>query len=469
MLTLRSVKIKIVFGALVLFSGACSDSPRGKLWGVLVSGLPSQITTKEYRGNVTYYVLKQTHEPILRKDDGQNYTSRLLNKWSRSIDYTRYVLCPNMSLSFTEKDQFSAEFFAKHINTVTKRFDPAFSVTAVDRCFEVKFAQPRKSYADFLSLYENAPTLKQSNDIEIGLGAFYVKEIKSDAITLARKEPIRNGYNKIVLYEYQGAKDPRLQNRDIKDFNLIPDFDIPKWALDEYIGFVNMELRSMLLIINHPDLSMREAIYNCADVRELRKSYFPQKNNFFDIQNILPVGVFGAKAGVPRQECSVKYQRELSKTSLVFANWMHGNNVELNNFAKKFSLRTGADLKVVDFVPRELVKLFNKSPRPYNLLIILFDSVRPDPNAFFDSFAKNNGFHDFYMPAIKQMYEDLNREDDEAKRRDISMKITEEISRNSLAVPLYQSVRTLYYPSEIRNFTVGKGFLEYPEVAEFRW
>lgn len=47
-------------------------------WEVLTGGLPQEISTARAAINSVYYILKQAHEPIFRKNDGQNYISKLL-------------------------------------------------------------------------------------------------------------------------------------------------------------------------------------------------------------------------------------------------------------------------------------------------------------------------------------------------------------------------------------------------------
>ena len=306
-----------------------------------------------------YYVLKQTHEPILRKDDGQNYTSRILSRWSRNIDYTQYTLCPSPSLRFNENNPFPVTMFQSHLSAITRQFDPDFSLTQKDRCSIVRFPKPRKSFLEFLTLYENAPTFKESDKLEIGLGPFYVKKIGSEEIILARKKPVGNGYNEISLYEYHGPADSRLHSEKIKDFNFIPDFDVPGWVRRDYASFKNVELKSEVLIINHPDINIRKIIYECVDVQKLRQAFFPKKNNFYDISNILPTGIPGAKSGLPPQTCGGRSTQAGHSGPLVFANWMNGNDEELRRFASDFSAKTGLQLKIVNFVPTELVKAFN--------------------------------------------------------------------------------------------------------------
>ena len=80
----------------------------------------------------------------------------------------------------------------------------------------------------FLTWYENAPAIKEGN-LEYGLGAFEIETYSNKKIVMSRKEYVRNGFNKIVYYRYQGASDPNLQNKKIQDFNLLSSFQKPEW------------------------------------------------------------------------------------------------------------------------------------------------------------------------------------------------------------------------------------------------
>jgi hypothetical protein len=276
---------------------------------------------------------------------------------------------------------------------------------------------------------------------------------------------VRGGYDLIVLHEYLGPKDPNLENREIKDFNIVPSGDIPKWVKEEYTRFETVELKSINLIINHPDREVRDKVYNCVDIPALRTAFFPGKKDFFDINNILPMGIMGAIPGLPTQSCEKDHK---NTTELRFANWMFGNTEAMTEFAANFTRKSGIKWRVDPYSPQALVSVLNRAPRPFDLVIIVFDAVRPDPTAFFDSFAKRDGFHDFELPGISALYKKLFYEEDEIEKEKISKKLAGIISSQALALPLYQNIRVIYYPKEISNLMVGRGFLEYPEVAEFR-
>ena len=55
------------------------------------------------------------------------------------------------------------------------------------------------------------------------------------------------------------------------------------------------------------------------------------------------------------------------------------------------------------------------------------------------------------------------------RKHALAMSVVGELAKEAVALPLYQSVRVFWYPKKIENIVVGKGFLEYPEIGDFRW
>ncbi|MHB9138689.1 MAG: hypothetical protein ACYC4Q_04710, partial [Victivallaceae bacterium] len=248
---------------------------RGReVWRAVIVALPGKITTKEM-SSTSYYIIKQTHEPIFRKDDGYNYTSKILKQWSRNIDYTRYTLCPDTSLLFDEALPFSFDLFKRHILEVTAKFDKSAIVRAEDSCLTVKFDKPSRRYMDFLSAYANSPTIEVSSMVEVGLGPFIVDSVAKDEITLRRKRSVSHGFNSIVVYDYKGAQDGRLKKIFISDYNFVSTRKGLELPESKYIRFENMSLKSMVLLINLTDQKQRRILYNCIDIDMLRKAFSP--------------------------------------------------------------------------------------------------------------------------------------------------------------------------------------------------
>lgn len=445
----------------------CSDSPEVQRWEVLMLGIPEEVVASRAPETSTYYILKQTHEPLFRRADSQNYSSRLLKDWSRDLTAKEYVFCPDTSLQFDENNRFSLEYFHKYLQVVTGRYCKDYALKQERDCFRVVFPYPRKGYLDALILYDNSPAITKAPGIETGLGPYYVDSISKDKITLLRKNRVRNGYNEIVIRDFDPARGVEYKYSEVADFNKLMSSDVPEKYKTEYLGFNNIQLRSNVLMINHPDRAVRRQIYNCLDVDKFRRAFFPQAKEFYDIATILPVGVLGSVPGKPEQSC--KQSEALKGKEVVLYNHRPGNRVQMEEFAAEFSSRAGLAMKIVYCTPQELVRVLHRYPRPFNLTVLALDTVYPEYLTFFDCFVRDDGYFDFKLPRISKLYSLLADEDDPDKKTDIAKDILKELSGEAVVLPLSQDNKKFYYPKKIKNLHVGRGFMEYPEVGEFRW
>lgn len=90
----KAIKIALAIFALNLaLKGALYAN---STWDVLIKILPTSIVAREAGLNTALYMLKQTHEPLFRINDGDNYESRVLNTWSRSVDSSSYKYVGNI-------------------------------------------------------------------------------------------------------------------------------------------------------------------------------------------------------------------------------------------------------------------------------------------------------------------------------------------------------------------------------------
>lgn len=437
-------------------------------WEVLVTTLPVTISTQNAHINTVYYVLRQTHEPILNKDDGQNYTSKILENWAHDLGYSRYTFCPKVNLEFRKDHPFTRELFRSHMFSITRNFEKTFELITEGDCYTIVFPTPQKSYLDYLTLYENAPTSPDTSAFDIGLGPFYIKSLEAGKVVLLRKHPVSHGYSEIVLHLYKGVADPIRQNRDISDFNLIPATDVPEWVIHQYAGFDNIELKSRNLIINHPDASVRRLIRNCLDVDGFRRAYVPRQTDFLDLQTVLPLGLAGAKAGLPIQNCNSRMFNVHPSTPIIYLNNRDDNNSQIQSIAENFRAKTGIAFNVVKYPPEQMASIKLQRPRPYNLIVVVIDAVMANYEAFFGPFLDSSGYHDFDGTVLRKLYGELLRTDDSQLKMGIVNKMLGELEKQNIVLTLYQVKGKLFYPRNIKNIEVGKGFLQYPEVAEFR-
>jgi len=434
-----------------------------------LSTIPARISTGSMTNSV-YYILKQTHEPLFRKDDGQNYSSNLLKKWDRSVDWSRYTFCPDAELAFESGQKFSLEFFREYLLGVTKKYTAAAVVAdSGNGCLSVRFPAPRVGYLAYLSSYSNAPHVNITENVESGLGKYSVTDMAKNKIVLARKKPVRDGYNKIVLYGMSAISPKEYRSLDISDYNQISSFDIPEWVRRDYFSFDNLKLKSEVLIVNTPDAELREAVYNCFDVKKFRSAFIPLKKDFHDIRTVLPLGVPGAEGGLPEQLCDNRLKRAARGRTLTFCNWSGDNRETLKAYFDEIRIRTGLNIKLVNYEPSELAALIYKKPRAYDLLVVMVSAMKSEHKDFLEAFLGANSVLDFPPAEVKMRYKKLLQEDAPQKQADLARQVAQGLANTHWLLTLYQGNDTVFYPKKINNLVVGKDFMEYPEVADFRW
>ena len=76
---------------------------------------------------------------------------------------------------------------------------------------------------------------------------------------------------------------------------------------------------------------------------------------------------------------------------------------------------------------------------------------------------------DYKLPEVSIKYDKLMHEDDPEEKKRLGAEIADDLAKEFIVLPLYQNVREYHYPRGIKNLTVGRGFFEFPEVADFRW
>lgn len=457
-----------VLPVVFLFLSGCGRSFAARdEWTIIAVALPEKVTLENIKVSIVGYLIRQTHEPLFRHEDGQNYTSRILSSWSRSLDYRDFRFCPDQALKFDEKKRFTQDFLAGFLERITGRDYPEHKISAASGCVTVSFPSSQPGYLQFLSKYATAPSIENEGG-SLGLGPFRVLSVSKDRVELGRKEPVKRGYNKITVYPYE-AGSAMLNSRSISDFNMLPPGQKPQWLEDEYRGLYNVELKMVGLAINHPDKGVRKALYNCTDINGLRVLISPQRKEFYDIATALPLGVPGAKSGLPVQGCSAP--AGLRGTRIVYANPRKEKRDELAAYMEGLSGRTGFKIEIKDYKQEEMnpMLLDRRRRKPFSLVVVAAGSSDPQQDAFFDFFVGENVVLDYVPDALRRAFLVLRKESDPSKKKVIAEKLADDLGSQALFLPLYQSVAKMYYPPEIRNLYVGRGFLESPDVGDLRW
>ena len=90
MLMRLTIPLIAVVSIIIFIAGLRNDAR--DVWRAMVLALPARISPSEM--SITgYYIIKQTHEPVFRKDDGYNYSSKILfgQKLKRKIKKAVFI------------------------------------------------------------------------------------------------------------------------------------------------------------------------------------------------------------------------------------------------------------------------------------------------------------------------------------------------------------------------------------------
>ncbi len=453
-------KFLIIF----LFLFSCADK-NDKYKVATNLPLPALISSSLAGTNTVYFILKQTHEPLFRKDDGENYSSKILKKWERNLTNTAFVFCPDTSKEFYKKRRFDEDFFKTYISSVTLKFDKNFRLSQNKDCFNIVFNKPQPKYLDFLTFYENAPSIVRNENLEDGLGEFYVSDMNTKEMRLLRKKKQKRGYNEIIIKRYDLDEKIPL---DMTDYNFINTEDIPMEIRKKYKAVPTFTLKTASIIINNPDLKLRKAVYNNINPMEFMKTFFYNKKfDCIEIQNFLPVGFKYARPGKIKQK---KIKSDFSG-ELKFLNYFYSiNEKPMQKFWEDFYLKSGIKVKIVNADISKIKGNPFDFLRKFDIFLISSEATRNDINAFLEIFGDTPmNPYSFKIKELAKIYDEIKKESDKEREEALVNKALSIIEKEYIILPVCQMVKTVYYPPDIKNINVGRDFFQYPEIGEFRW
>jgi len=449
-----------------LFSFSCS-AQKDDSFDVLALGLPENVMPEVSGINMGAYILKQTHETFLRNDTDGKYYSHLFADWKRNHKYDDFTFCLKKELSFSEGSVYKIPQFKKDISKLLDKYRLKSQIIVAKECLTVNLKKPAQQLLKYLTMLENAPSLKIENKkYEYGLGHYNVDSMTEDKIILKRKKVLKGAYNRIVFHKFKGNNDNNLSNENVEDFNRVYLSQIPGWVKEKYANYELPLFQTVNLILNIENDNLRKNVYNCIDVTSLRSSFMNNQERFLDVKNILPIGMIGAEKGKVENKCLPS--KSIHKDSVVFLNWRSGNEKSVDEYFSKLSSLSGFNFKVRHEDESYLIKTAFKNKHPYQLYIVALDSELSTPQSFVKYFyEKGNNLVDYHIDTLKENNEklsDINKKEQYTQIKKI-LKILEE---KNVVLPLYQEVRKFYYPRDIKGFEFTKVFIQYPDISELR-
>lgn len=454
-------------GLLAAIAAGCSGAgSTDRTWDMLAPGLPPAVLPRWAILNMGQYALKQTHKTLFRAEADGEYRSELLAGWSRSLDSRGFRLCPKPGLVFEPGAPFDSPALAVFLDGTLARLGITGRAVAEGACVAVSSLPADNRFLELFSKLENAPSRASGDPShELGLGPYRTISVSSETIVLGRKETAPGGYDQVVLHAYRGPDDARLADRTVEDFNRIPADALPSWVKEDYAKHGTTLLKSFILLIDHPDLRVRRLVRGCLPAEEIRSALLPDSGPFHDIENILPLGIPGARKELPRQRCAPDPDAA-SGVRLVFVNWKHSAESALARSLGAFSAKTGMAVELRSTSESAFVKDYFSSRRDHHLAVVSVDAIAPDYASFFGPLFGDPIFLTrVRSPAAKAVYDSLLRENDAARKVSLAGELNRLIAENGMLIPLYQEVREQFYPRNLKGLSSGQDFLEYPDVA----
>ena len=449
----------------------CPREIKDQTWDVLTLGLPKTVDPTIFSVNIGYYILKQTHEPYFRFQAANGeYTSKILSNWKLNYKDNSLTLCTKPETKFENNVSFNPYYIKNHLTPIFNKTKISFKTKIVLNCITFSFQNKETNILKLLSSYGNAPSVKTSyKNIEYGLGEYYCQSIAADHILLVKRSNSNSYFKDIRFTNYkEGRKEEIMSNPEIEDFNRVYVADIPPWVVKNYASYGISLLQTIVLLINVKDPKIRGILYNCTDIKKLRQAFMPGQKEFFNIANILPIGMIGAKEGLAKQSCNPDYEYLKSykaKASLKLWNWKSDNLAQMTKFVENLNKHLRLNIKLINVDENKLIEEAFKKPHPWDLVIVALGATAPSYSAFIKYlFDDKYLLYDLKIPNnIKSVFQEISRNDDGIKSN--IGKILAYLTKERSVLPLYQEVRKFYYPKDLKNLGLGNTLLEYPEVG----
>lgn len=471
---MRKVHKILVFGLLVLAAAislikTVNKVARDDEWHVLMMALPEEISTEVSDVSIVSYILAQTHKTVFKKSSNGLFVSEVLTDWNLSSDGKIAKFCVDGRIEFSANRNFSTSDLKNAIANAIDKVPQSITQVGAD-CIEYSFSTPSFDLIEALSHIKNAPTIRiQNSKFESGLGKFLIESLSGNEVVLRRKVKENKSINVIRIFKYHGPGSfvSEANERLIDDPNRVSFDLIPAEIKESYKTFKFTQLQSGVLIINVRDIATRKRIYNCIDIPKLISAFAPDLVDRIFIQTLLPVGVPGGIEGIADQKCKdVAGQRYKNVT---FFNWKLPVQSRIETYFRDLQSQMGFPINVSQIDNSLLMKIATNKYEGDFISIFGLDSISAAPIDFYSGLIERHS----HLPAIQnpklfQLFEKLKSIPRDAQN-EVLNQIEKEIRATAIILPLYQPLRTFYYPKNIEGVvnSVDHSLLT-PDISKIR-
>lgn len=470
--------MRYLFAALALFilAGGVAWSllrpSTDRVWDVVMMGLPKSLEPRDIEVAPIGYLLNQTHRPLFNQNEDGVYTSEILSDWAQDRGGLNVKVCVKPGMAIHNVGPFDAVKLAEFLKRRLSELKLQATITPAVPCVALSFTQRHHGFFDLFTRFENAPTWKVDHSaFESGLGEFYVANISEDKIELLRKEDSGRGFNKIFVHAYKSKQhlEELIRTQIIEDVNRVSPELVPDEIKKTYRNYGVVLLQTGILLLNVKDANLRRIIYNCLDIQKFRQAFSPGQSEFKNIQTILPIGVPGAREGLPAQNCTHRKNASTTYPTVKFWNWKDNNRESLKSFWKEFTDQTGVQVEYSDISPEKLFAIAKGQERKHELVVLGLSATEFHYRDFYQYLVDPN--HSMLSNSTLDLSATLAKLDQKPNKVELESGIAtidSTIASEGLALPLFQQIRQFYYPYELKGISFGSNYLEHPIIAEIR-
>ena len=140
---------------------------------------------------------------------------------------------------------------------------------------------------------------------------------------------------------------------------------------------------------------------------------------------------------------------------------MHGHLAE---FLENQNLKS---IQLEEISMNQLSAIAKTRENPFHLLVVGLSSADLDPMHFYNYLlSKKDGVVEFQSSDLEEAFSKFVKNQNTTKALNSLQKLESEIRRAGVALPLFQTVRSMYYPKHIKGIELGEQFFEVPRVAK---
>lgn len=452
------------FALLIALTGCFKKQDR--TWNAILPTFGNSIVLSEVPTYTAAYVGRQTHEPYFRFDENRQVTSKVLVHYESTIDFKAFVLCPDTRLRFSESEFLTATDVQSSLSRLKPKSNEIVKTEFGD-CVRAEFAKPNRRFFQTLSEFSYAAS-RASKDprFTLGLGPFAIKSFTDSQIVLERKPWTQGRFDRIELVAMNDLRKENIPAGDFEDFNMLAEPWLPEKVTKTYQQYSITKNALTVLMLHMTDERLRQRIFHCVDIGALREISFYSVRDPLEVATLLPLGIRGAKAGLPLQNCPSK-PMNYSGRPLRLLNYFPERHSQMAAYAQRLSKRTGIPIEVKAVDAKQVVQMVAEDKAGYDLAIIALTGEHWTAESFLENFFGETKMHRYTPGAWEREFEEVLGLADPAERDRRAIALADKVMKAAFALPVGQLRKMLYYPKEL-SVPFGGNSYEYPEVDKIK-